>query len=79
MNETENPLPEAPAELGGEPGKPGLETDLEPLEIPKYVRQLYAKPMKRFAVVLDEDSVRKLKILGNGNLSAGVRKAVAIL
>ena len=37
---------------------------------------LYEKPMKRYNVILDDDTVKLLKKIGKGNLSAGIRKAL---
>lgn len=36
------------------------------------------QPMERKVVTLDEMTTRKLKVLGNGNISAGVRRAVEV-
>lgn len=34
--------------------------------------------MKKQAVAVDSMTLRKLKVLGNGNISAGVRKAAEV-
>ena len=36
---------------------------------------LYGKAMKRYNVMLDDETVKVLKELGGGNLSEGIRKA----
>lgn len=38
-------------------------------------KPLYAEAMMRFQVMLDAATVEKLKALGGGNLSAGIREA----
>ena len=35
----------------------------------------YDEPMKRYNVMLDKETVKRLKIIGNGNLSEGIRKS----
>ena len=37
----------------------------------------FAAPMRRVLVMLDTDSIKRAKRLGNGNVSAGIRKALA--
>jgi hypothetical protein len=39
----------------------------------------FAKPMKRHNVMLDSKTIEVLKELGNGNISAGIRAAAAII
>lgn len=36
------------------------------------------EPMKKQAVAVDSMTLRKLKVLGDGNISAGVRKAADV-
>lgn len=36
------------------------------------------QPMERKVVTLDELTMRKLRVLGEGNISAGVRKAAEV-
>ena len=38
-------------------------------------KPLYDKAMRRFQVMLDASTADKLKALGDGNLSAGIREA----
>lgn len=38
-------------------------------------KPLYSEAMNRFQVMLDAATVEKLKALGGGNLSAGIREA----
>ena len=38
-------------------------------------KPLYSEAMKRFQVMLDGATAEKLKALGEGNLSAGIREA----
>ena len=38
---------------------------------------LYAAPMLRVLVMLDHASIKRAKQLGSGNLSKGIRKALA--
>lgn len=38
-------------------------------------KPIYAEAMVRFQVMLDAVTVEKLKVLGDGNLSAGIREA----
>lgn len=38
---------------------------------------LYARAMRRVLVTLDEGTVKRAKKLGAGNVSAGIRKALA--
>lgn len=35
----------------------------------------YGEAMSRYQVILDDDTVAKLRALGDGNLSAGIRTA----
>lgn len=39
---------------------------------------IYGEPMKRRSVRLDDDTVTKAQQLGDGNLSAGLRRAVEL-
>jgi len=39
---------------------------------------IYGEPMKRRSVRLDDATVTKAQRLGNGNLSAGLRRAVEL-
>jgi len=38
-------------------------------------KPLYSEAMRRFQVMLDDATAEKLKALGEGNLSAGIREA----
>jgi hypothetical protein len=37
----------------------------------------FSAPMLRVLVMLDADSIKRAKTLGRGNVSAGIRKALA--
>lgn len=40
---------------------------------------LYDKPMRRLSVMLDEETIRRARWAGNGNVSAGIRRAIAMV
>jgi hypothetical protein len=39
-------------------------------------KPLHTKPMRRVNVMLDEETIAKAELIGDGNLSAGLRSAV---
>lgn len=48
--------------------------------LPKLKRggqRLFAEPMRRVLVMLDRASIERAQKLGDGNVSAGIRKALA--
>ena len=39
-------------------------------------KPLHTEPMRRVNVMLDEETIAKAELIGDGNLSAGLRRAV---